>query len=182
MSRSQDYSMEDRERAVAAYVVGGTYSKAETLTGINQTTIRKWRERDPSWWEAVEHKIRLEHEQEHRAKIREIVVDGLNELHDRIKHGDIVLDKEGNEVRRKMPGKDLNIATGTMIDKLRVSLGQATSIASKADTVADKLNALRTAARDAAKEQAKEEGKLVEMGREEHLCVTTKTPESEIAA
>jgi hypothetical protein len=178
--RAQNYSMEDREAAVAAYVVGGTYSRAETICGIHQTTIRKWHDRDPSWWEGVERTIRIQHEQEHRAKIREIVVDGLAELHDRIRNGDVIVDKEGNEVRRKMSGKDLNIATGTMIDKLRVSLGQATSIAGKsADSATDKLDALRKAATTAAKEQAKEDGTLVELnaeGRAESCAAPTKTP------
>lgn len=185
--RAQAYGLPDKEAAVAAYVVGGTFARAETITGINQVTIRRWREREPAWWEETEHRIRVEHEQEHRAKIREIIVDGLNELHDRIRNGDAFIDKEGKEYRRKMSGKDLNIAAGTMIDKLRVSLGQATSIAGKsADSTTDKLDALRKAATNAAKDQAKEEGKLVELneqqGRVEHSAALGKAEPGSRAA
>lgn len=172
--REQQYSMADRERAVAAYVVAGTYSKAETLCGINQYTMRKWRDRDPAWWADVEGRIRLDHEQEHRAKIREIIVKGLDELMDRVEHGDFVLDKEGGTLRRKMCGRDLVIATGTMIDKLRVSLGQPTSIAGKAEGKDhDRLDALKRAAREAAIEA----GKVVEMGASSPPAAPEKTSE-----
>lgn len=161
----QAYSLEDRERAVAAYVVGGTFAKAETITGIAAGTICKWRERDPSWWADTEHKIRIEHEQEHRARLREVIEAGMSQLIDRVTNGDFVQDEDGNYTKRKpMIGRDLVIATGTMIDKFRVSLGQATSIAGKsADSNTDKLDALRKAATTAAKEQAKDDGKLVEI-------------------
>lgn len=161
---SQHYSMDERERAVAAYVVGGTFAKAETICGIPQDTISKWRLRDNAWWVGVEERIRQEHEQEHRAAIRDIIIIGLNELRDRVQHGDFVQDEDGNYTKRKpMIGRDLVIATGTMVDKLRVSLGQATSIAGKADTSANKLEDLRKAATSAAKEQAKEDGLLVDI-------------------
>jgi transposase-like protein len=185
--RAQAYSIEDKEAAVAAYVVGGTFSRAETITGIKADTISKWRERDPAWWAEVEHKIRVEHEQEHRARLRDIIEAGMAQLLDRVANGDYAQDEAGNyTIRKPMTGKDLTIATGTMVDKLRVSLGQATSIAGKStDSATDKLDALRKAAVGAAREQAKEDGKLVELGetgRASSVSVGPKTDEPETIA
>lgn len=182
--RAMAYSIEDKEAAVAAYVVGGTFAKAETITGINACTIRKWKDRDPSWWADVEHQIRIAHEQEHRARLREIIEASMGQLADRVVNGDFVQDEDGNYTKRKpMAGKELVIAAGVMIDKFRVSLGQATSIAGKSsDSAMDKLDALRKAATTAAKIQAKEDGKLVEMGRGEPFDVPLKAESDAIAA
>lgn len=168
MSEREQYSPEDRERAVAAFVIHGGYAAAERETGVHRSAIRMWRERQPAWFEEVASRIRQEHEEEHRARIREVIVSALDQLADRVANGDHILGKEGELIRRPMIGRDLVIASGTMIDKLRLSLGQPTSISGKAtDTAQDKLESLRQAARDSAVAEAKESGKLVEMGRAE---------------
>lgn len=186
MGSGTTYSMDDRERAVAAYVAGGTFTRAETITGIAANTIVKWRERDPSWWADTEHKIRVEHEQEHRAGLRDIIITGIQQTRDRVELGDLVLAEDGTYTKRKpLSAKDAAWITAVMIDKLRVSLGQATSIAGKStDSTTDKLDALRKAATHAAKEQAKDDGKLVdiEAGRATSIDVTPKLDEPETIA
>lgn len=167
MATGIQYSDLDMERAVAAFVVHGTFAAAERETGVKAAAIAKRRERNPAWFDELALKIRLEHEEEHRSKIRSVIVTALDQLADRVLNGDYAQDKDGNyTIRKPMIGRDLVIASGTMIDKLRLSLGQPTSIAGKsADTAQDKLAVLRQAAQDVAVTRAKEEGKLVEMGR-----------------
>lgn len=171
------YSDSDIERAVAAYVVHGTFAAAERETGVKATALRMRKERSPTWFEELANRIRIEHEEEHRAKIRSVIVTALDQLADRVVNGDFTADKEGNyTIRKPMIGRDLVIASGTMIDKLRLSLGQPTSIAGKTvDSTENKLAALRQAATDAAKAQAKDDGKLVEMGRAECSVVPAET-------
>jgi hypothetical protein len=184
MSKSTTHSMEQREQAVAAYVSEGTLAGASRITGILADTIGSWRRGNPSWWQETENRIREQFEDKRRAKLERIIVSGLDQIEDRVVNGEYMADDDGGFTKRKpMAARDLILGTGLMIDKLRTSLGQATSIAGKSDsTVAEKLNALRTAARNAAKEQAKEEGKLVEMGRDGSPDLAPKTLESEIAA
>lgn len=183
MSDSRHYSPEEREHAVAAYVIHGTYAAAERATGVKATAIRMMRTNQPAWFEEIADRIRKDHEEEHRAKIREVIVSALDQLADRVTNGDFAADKDGQfTIRKPMIGRDLVIASGTMIDKLRLSLGQPTSIAGKADSATDKLESLRQAARDAAVEQAKEEGKLVEMGRADCFALPAKTDEPETCA
>jgi hypothetical protein len=184
MATGYEYSLEDKERAVAAYVIHGTYAHAERLTGVKQTAIRMWKERQPAWFEDLSRRIRIEHEEEHRSKIRSVIVTALDQLADRVVNGDFAADKDGNyTIRKPMIGRDLVIASGTMIDKLRLSLGQPTSIAGKSvDTAQDKLASLRQAAQDSAIAQARDEGKLVEMGRETCPDVPSKPSDAETIA
>lgn len=167
--KRENYTEADRERAVAAYVSTGSYTKAEKVTGIKANTIYVWRNRRyQAWWSGVEERLREEYEAEHRASLREIICLGMRELQDRIEHGDYVLEKDGKLRRKPVNARDLVIASGTMIDKLRVSLGQPTSISGKPNEGAqDKLESLKQAARDS--------GKLADMGPGASAAVTEKS-------
>lgn len=183
MSDSRHYSTEEREQAVAAYVIHGTFAAAERATGVKASAIRMMKTNQQAWFEELAERIRLEHEEEHRAKIREVIVSALDQLADRVTNGDFAADKEGQyTVRKPMIGRDLVIASGTMIDKLRLSLGKPTSIAGKASDASDKLESLRQAARDNAVAEAKEAGKLVEMGRAGCSDLPSKAESESVAA
>ena len=171
----RSYSDLERELAVAAWVTKGTFTGASEITGIPWETIRDWRKNATAWWEEKAAEIRQSFEEEHRAAIREIIVHGLEQLQDRVQNGDHVVNKDGLLTRRPMIGRDLVIATGTMIDKLRLSLGQPTSIAGKAaEGLQDKLESLKKAARD----KAIETGEVVELGAAVHQCSPGKSSET----
>jgi hypothetical protein len=159
------YSDTDVERAIAAYVVHGTFAAAERETGVSADALRQRKNRNPQWFEDIVTRIRLDHEEEHRAIIRKVVVSGTAQVLDRIENGDFVQDDKGEYTKRKpLAGRDAAWISAVMIDKLRLSLGQATSISAKAgESSGDKLAALREAATSAAKEQAREDGKLVDL-------------------
>lgn len=177
MGSGVQFSLEQREQAVAAYVASGTLAGAEEATGIPADTIGSWRRRNPAWWQDVENQLRELYEDKRRAKLERIIVAGLDQVEDRVVNGECVADDKGGFTKRKpMASKDLILATGLMIDKLRISLGQATSISGRAsESSGDKLAALREAATTAAVEQAREQGKLVDMGRAESVDVAVKT-------
>ena len=57
-----------------------------------------------------------------------IVVEGLQQGLDRLKNGDERVTTKGEKIRVKMSGRDINLLTGTMYDKLCISLGKPISI------------------------------------------------------
>lgn len=45
------YTEAEKVAAVRAYVVQGTFDKAEAATGIDRDTIASWKYRTPEWWD-----------------------------------------------------------------------------------------------------------------------------------
>lgn len=179
MAVGVQYSDLDMERAIAAFVVHGTYAAAERETGVKAEAIRQRKNRHPEWFDDLAQRIRRDHEEEHRAVLRKVIVASTSQTLDRVENGEFVIDEKGAYTKRKpMLGRDVAWIAAVMVDKLRISLGQATSISAKAaESSSDKLAALR----EAAKDQARESGKLVDMGDAGFSTVLSKTldePES----
>lgn len=184
MPTGVQYSDLDMERAIASYVVHGTFAAAERETGVSADAIRKRRERNPEWFEGVVLALRQDFDEEHRAVIRKAFLASSTQALDRAENGELVSDDKGGYTKRKpMAGRDAAWIAAVMFDKLRISLGQPTSIAARAgDSTIDKLDALRKAATTAAKEQGIESGKVVEMGRAESIDVPDKSKSTGAAA
>ncbi len=127
----RSYSLEDKYRAAAATVASGSVEAASRKTGIPASTIRTWGQDEE--FRTLCQDYRAKYGDEIKGNIAQIVKEGTAEISDRIKHGDYILDKKGEMIRRPMSGRDLTIATGTMFDKLRVLEGQPTHIVQQSD-------------------------------------------------
>ncbi len=127
----RSYSLEDKYRAAAAVVASGSVEGASRQTGIPASTIRSWGHDEE--FRTLCQEIRAKYGDEIKGNLAQIVKEGTAEISDRIKHGDFILDKKGEMIRRPMSGRDLTIATGTMFDKLRVLEGQPTHIVQQGD-------------------------------------------------
>ena len=127
----RSYSLDDKYKAAAATVASGSVEGASRQTGIPASTIRDWGKDEE--FNKFGQEIRAEYGDEIKGNLAQIVKEGTAEIRDRIKHGDYILDKKGEMIRRPMSGRDLTIATGVAFDKLRVLEGQPTHIVQQSD-------------------------------------------------
>ena len=147
------YTEEQKRAAIAAFVVCGTLEGASRATKIPRQTIQTWKKKNSTWWDRIEADVWDQEEDSLRAGIHAIVVEGLQQGLDRLKNGDERVTSKGERIRVKMSGKDINILTGTMYDKLCISLGKPISILRSENTSAkDKLAELKKSGRAAIDE------------------------------
>jgi len=154
MERSK-YSDEDRRRVAIEYHIHGTQTKVSKLTGIPQTTICDWIKTE--WFEDLSKEVEAQTEKKIFAKNLKIIDASQDELLDRVLNGDSKLVKtkkviehddgssevvEDYELKRvPMPGRDLNITSGTVQDKRRTQLNLPTSISTSQNSQ-DQLKAV----------------------------------------
>ena len=141
MERSK-YSDEDRRRVAIEYHIHGTQTKVAEITGIPRRTISDWIKTE--WFVEQSQAMEAQAEKLILAKNRQIIDASQDELLDRVLNGDSKLVKtkkviehddgssevvEDYELKRvPMPGRDLNITSGTVQDKRRTQLNLPTSI------------------------------------------------------
>ncbi len=136
------YSDEDRRRVAIEYHIHGTQTKVAKITGIPQTTISDWIKTE--WFEVQSQAMEAQAEKLILAKNQKIIDASQDELLDRVENGDPKLVKTKKVIKRDdgssevsedyelkrvpMPGRDLNITSGTVQDKRRTQLNLPTSI------------------------------------------------------
>ena len=149
------YSDEDRRRAVIEYHIHGTQTKVAEIMNIPQTTLSGWI--NTEWFAEQSQALDAQTENLILANNQKIIDASQAELLDRVENGDFKLVKtkktikhddgsmevaEDHELKRvPMPGRDLNITTGTIQDKRRTQLNLPTSISSNQKSQ-DQLNAV----------------------------------------
>lgn len=98
------YTESEKREAVRAYVLYGTYDRAEAVTGIPKETLACWKHRDPEWWDRTVAEITLQALEDltdpDQHALRRIRSNVIKQLEARIEHGD----------------KKLNVKTGEMVD------------------------------------------------------------------
>lgn len=112
----------------------GTQSDVAKALDIPQRTISDWMKTD--WWQIYHQEMVRSSKDEGGAMFRRIMKKSASELEDRLEHGDLIVDREGNEVGRKPVGaKDLCVIMAIATDKDRVLRGEPTSISAKAPSL-----------------------------------------------
>jgi transposase-like protein len=121
------YPLDERERAVALYLIHGNSHKVSELTGIPQRTLNDWIRR-AEWWADSLARIRHEHQAEIDAGLTRIISDAIAQQLDRLEHGDeVILDKD-TVMRRKLSGKDCAVMAAIAFDKRQILRHEPTSI------------------------------------------------------
>lgn len=116
----------DKARAVAAYSVTGSFGKAAVATGIPEMTIRYWAKQD---WFAEELKRADQADtDELKTVYTRIAKKAAASLEDRLEHGDEVLNKEGEVIRKQVAARDLAIITGVAADQRRKQMEAPTVV------------------------------------------------------
>ena len=115
--RGSKYSPEMKAQVAQTLVATGSQLKTSDLTGVPQTTISDWANNDPDFIQLCD--ISKENWiEEFDARTREAAELAAEQLVDRIKEGDPIIDKAGNRIGRKpLPGKELAVIAGIMVDK-----------------------------------------------------------------
>lgn len=140
------WTAEDKINAVMAYTVTGTSTrasknlKAQTGTDIPSTTIRRWKTQS-IWWPDVYAECKKKKQDELDASFTDFIHTAIEEVKDRVKNGNYVLNKQGEQVRLPMGGKEAAWCLGVFFDKRQLLRGDPTSRVEKVSE-ADRLDSL----------------------------------------
>lgn len=139
MNGSQ-YTDVQRREAVAQYVVLGNYTRVSEIVNISQNTIYGWGQTD--WWADLYNKIQHEKKAELDAALTKTIHMAIDQVHDRVQHGDYVIDKQAKVsdkerfVRKPMNGRDLMTVGAIAYDKRQIGRNLPTSISQSVDSKA----------------------------------------------
>ena len=138
---NEQYTPEQKIQTVMYYLTeGGKASRVAKKTGIKASTIRKWKSSAP-WWGEVMKKCRAIKQDELDAAFTLVIHDTVDRIHERVLHGDVKLDKEGNLVAVPMSGKDLAYVANSLFDKRSLLRGDPTTLKKDVSTT-DQLKAV----------------------------------------
>jgi antitoxin (DNA-binding transcriptional repressor) of toxin-antitoxin stability system len=118
---------EDKDRAAFTYAVTGSSKKVEAYTGIPASTVRQWSQTQ-DFKERVR-KARAKHQSRMDGVFTGLLDKLASEIWDRIENGeDVVLQKNGEIVKKKISAKDLGDLMRTVFQQRAVGRGEPTSI------------------------------------------------------
>lgn len=147
------YTPEEKLRAVMIYVTTGTIKKAAKLAGIPQQTLSDWKNK-AVWWDDTVRECRKKKQDELDAMYTNVIHDIVEQVADRVKNGDTKVDKNGNQFKVPMGGKDLAVTMAVTFDKRQLLRGEATTRVEKVsekdrlDRLADKFKEMSQKMRD----------------------------------
>jgi hypothetical protein len=110
---------------VTLYAVTGNMKKVAELAGIPYSTVQGWRKQE--WFVALLEEIRTENDQQLDAKMSGIIDHVMDAIRDRLMHGDTVVGKHGELIRKPVAMRDLSVVMGINIDKRNLMRGKPTS-------------------------------------------------------
>lgn len=126
------YTADEKLAAVLAYVMTGSVRGVVRLTGLKQQVVSDWKN-NSSWWPDAYANVKKQKQEEVDGTLTSIIHAAAGSILDRILHGDEVIDKNGDPVRRKMSGKELAWVMGITFDKRALLRGDPTSRTEKVD-------------------------------------------------
>jgi len=117
-------------KAVSEYLDCGNYAEVGRRMNIDGSTILKWSTR-PEWAE-TQQILEAELDATYKARLRKAVGSGLDRMLERIEGGDVRLTKEGQLVDVPVTLRDLALASGLALDKLRLLDGKPSRLTATA--------------------------------------------------
>jgi hypothetical protein len=100
------YPAAQRVAAVQGWLVSGSFSEAERLSGVKSGQIRRWKF-DSAWFPEVVKRLKAQQQDSVEAMLNGLVQKSLGQLHERLETGDEVLTKYGGTAYVKIKAKDL---------------------------------------------------------------------------
>lgn len=125
-SGTSQYSDDQRREAVGLYIRHGVIRRVSERLGIPETTIHLWKQQ--AWWEDIHAAICSAVEDELRAGLREVSLEGTRQALSQLQAGEV-------------KGKDAMIIASIAYDKLRLSENRPGKITadSRVDSLAEQL-------------------------------------------
>lgn len=130
---------DEKRAAAAAYVLLGSYYAAAREVGVPYTTVKNWARQ--GWWSEMVSNLRSEHDDEISGKVSQILSKALDNLLDRMEHGDIVVNARGEPIGRK-PLKAIEVCRVLeSVSRIRARMREVVRGRRRLDEVADLLRA-----------------------------------------
>ena len=124
--RKEWHTDKQKMDAACAFAVTGNSRRVSELTGIDESTVRRWK--CTEWWNEIQSRIVREKDEELDTKLTAIMDKTVVAINDRIDNGDYLYNVKADKLIRKPVGaKDLASVTATMVDKRQLLRGLPTS-------------------------------------------------------
>lgn len=134
------YTDKQKVIAVHAFALSGSWIVAAKESGMNYSVLRNMGQLQ--WFKDSVAEVRQEEDDILDGDMSEIIKEGVNQLKDRVKHGDWMWNsKENKFVRKSINAATLHKITSGMMDQRNVARGKPTSI-SQTVSVSDRLQKL----------------------------------------
>jgi hypothetical protein len=93
------HRLEDKQRAAIVYAMSGSFYGTWSETGIPRQTLLNWSK--TSEWMRMVREVRAAADEEFAAKLSHILAKGIEDLEDRVEHGNIIVNDKGEILGRK---------------------------------------------------------------------------------
>lgn len=140
LGASQKYTNEQKLHAVVVWLLTRNMNKVSVETGIPLDSLKHYKYRT-DWWPRVEQAVKVLKNEELDRKLSDIVDYAMDEVFDRLEHGEEVVLRDGSKTRKKVSAKDLMTILGISYDKRALIRGDPTARIEKKDNV-DQINKL----------------------------------------
>lgn len=136
-------SPEKKVEAVTLWCLLGNLRTVANTMGINYETIKDWKSQP--WWNDVARTVKEESDEEIDSKLGGLIKKSLLAIEDRLEHGDFVVTRQNDIIRKQISAADSLKILSTSFDKRQLLRGKATSISENLSTddklkkIADKL-------------------------------------------
>jgi hypothetical protein len=131
------WKTEDKIKAVASYCITGSLARTAEFTGIEYSTLRRWK--TEPWWNETVKRVIVEKDEELDRKMTQVIDTAVNEINDRLVEGDFIYDmKLGKVVRTPAKLKDLTGVAAMSIDK-RTALREKVKTRQVQDSMDERL-------------------------------------------
>ena len=151
--------------ACTLYCIYGDFDKVSELTKVPAEKLRGWHQ-EP-WWVEIQKQVYVEQNENLSSRINQVLDKSLEEIADRLEHGDVFFDRKNGSFRRKpVDTKTLAILFDNLTTKRQLVRGEPTSISAKIG-VEDRLAQLADSFEKFAKSRLIENGIVVQESLED---------------
>ena len=129
--------------ACTLYAVLGDYNEVAKYLNheIPINTLKQWSKED--WWVEIQKQVYVEQNDKLGATITEVLTKTLQNLLDRLEHGDTYIDQRGKTHVKPIDAKVLAVMFSTLATQRRLTRGEPTSISVTKQTTDSKLAKLQ---------------------------------------
>lgn len=134
------FTQDQKISACKEWIKTGSVEEAAAKIGATAAQVHDWKKRD--WWLAVADQILEDQKAKLDSQLTRLLEKAVEEIADRLEHGDEKVTAKGEKVRHKVSTRDLATAVfQTIFDKRQLIRGEATS-RSETTSSSDRLKEL----------------------------------------
>lgn len=142
-SRYDQWSDAQKMKAVTLYLLVGNLSLVAQETKIPYATLDKWK-RSP-WWEEAKEEVRRSANLQVGGTLARVREKAVEVVLDRLEHGDLNIDKEGNLTRRPVNAKTASEIAVKTLDRELLLQKLETAPKLQQEQIVDRLKAIEEA-------------------------------------